>query len=238
MPPSTTRAQRPAQSQPSGRSGGTRWGLVAALAVLGVVVVAAAFFVLTKDSNEKSGPDFKASTAVDLQPGEATVAAVGNPIEFPTDVRDAALATLGNYVETGIVEPLRKSKVDDAALAKVFDEAAIARLVGAERAIVFDEGLPKAVGKVAVTTPPVPLTALADRDGKVVLVTVGVQFAVNARAAKGVVQINRTGSFVLAPDGTGAWKITGWTLTTDRGGPGVAPAPTPASDSTTTTVNP
>jgi hypothetical protein len=237
--PSPTRAQRQAQSQPPGRSGGRRWGLVAALAVLGVVVVAAAaFFVLKSGSNEKSAPVFKASTAVDLQPGEATVAAVENPIEFPTDARDAALATLGNYVETGIVAPLRKGTVDDAALATVFDEAAIARLVGAERAIVLDEGLPKAVGKVTVTTPPVPLTALADRDGKVVLVTVGVQFAVKARAENGVIQINRTGSFVLAPDATGTWKITGWTLTTDRGGPGVAPASTPASDTTPTTVNP
>jgi len=244
VPPSaTTRAQRQADNRPTGRSGGrsggTRWGLVAALAVLGVVVVAAAaFFVLKQDSNEKSAPAFKASTAVDLQPGAATVAAVENPIELPTDVRDAALATLSGYVDTAIVAPLRTGKADSAALAKVFDEAAIARLVGTERAILLDEGLPKAVGKVTVTTPPVPLTALADRDGKVVLVTVGVQLAVNARAKKGVIQINRTGSFVLAPDPTGAWKITGWTLTTDRGGPGVTPASTPASDTTTTTVKP
>jgi hypothetical protein len=238
VPPSTTLGQRPAQRQPADRSGGTRWGLVAALAVLGVVVVAAAAFFVLKSSNEKSAPQFKASTAVDLKSGEATVATVGSPIEFPTDVRDAALATLGAYVETGIVEPLRKGKVNDAALAKVFDEVAIARLVGAERATVLDENLPKAVGKVTVKTPPVPLSALADGDGKIVLVATDVQFSVKARSAKGVLKINHTGSFVLAPDASGAWRITGWTLSTDRGGPGVPPASTPASDPTTTTVNP
>jgi hypothetical protein len=202
-----------------------------------LVVGAAAFFVLKKDSTENAGPQFKASTAVDLQAGEATVSAVGNPVEFPADVRDQVLTTLGAYVETGVVAPLRQGKADDAALATAFDPAAITRLSGADRALVLDEGLPKAVGRVSVTTPPVPLNALVDRDGKVVAISAGVQLAVNARAAKGTVQINRTGSFVLAPDAGGAWRITGWTLSTDRGGPGVTPAPA-GSDSTTTTVAP
>ena len=241
-PPAATRAQRQAQNRPTGRSGGrsggTRWGLVAALAVLGVVVVAAAaFFVLKKDSNEKSAPAFKASTAVDLQSGATTIAGVSFIADFPPDVQNQVLATLGAYVDNGIVTPLRKGKATDASLAAAFDTAAIARLVGPERAIVLDENLPKAVGKITVTTPPVPLSALIDRDNTPLLVTTDVQFAVKARTAKGVVTINRTGSFVFAPDASGAWKITGWTLSTDRGGPGVTPAPA-ASDPTTTTVAP
>jgi hypothetical protein len=141
---------------------------------------------------------------------------------------------LGTYVEDGIVAPLRKGTADDAALATVFDEAAVAALAGPERAIVLDEGLPKAVGKVTVTTPPVPLTVLVDKDGNAVAASAGVQLAVSARAAKGIVQITRTGSFVFAPDGAGGWKITGWTLSTDRGGPGVTPSSTAASVTTTT----
>jgi hypothetical protein len=208
------------------------------LAVLGVVVVAAAaFFVLQKDPTEKRAPAFKASTAVDLQPGATTIAGVSFVADFPADVQNQVLATLGAYVDDGIVTPLRKGKATDASLAAAFDAAAIARLATPERAIVLDEGLPKAVGKVTVTTLPVPMTALVDRDNKVVLVTTDVQFSVSARAAKGVVTINRTGSFVFAPDASGAWKITGWTLSTDRGGPGVTPAPA-ASDPTTTTVAP
>ena len=243
VPPSaTTRAQRQAENRApdrsGGRSGGTRWGLVATLAVLGVVVVvAAAFFVLKKDSTEKSGPAFKTSTAVDLQPGATKIETVGFSGDLPPDVQNQVLSALGVYVDNGIVAPLRTGKATDASLAATFDTAAIARLAGPDRAIVLDEGLPKAVGKIAVTTPPVPMTALVDRDNKVILVTTDVQFAVKARAAKGVVTINRTGSFVFAPDASGAWKITGWTLSTDRGGPGVTPAPA-SSDPTTTTVAP
>jgi len=198
-------------------------------------VAAAAFFVLRTGSNDKSAPQFKASTAVDLQPGQATVAAVGFIGGLPPDVQKQVLTTLGAYVDNGIVAPLRKGKATNASLASAFDTGAIARLVGPERTIVLDENLPKAVGKITVTTPPVPLSALVDRDNKVLLVTTDVQFAVKARAAKGVVTIKRTGSFVFAPDASGAWKITGWTLSTDRGGPGVTPAPA-ASHTTTTTV--
>ncbi len=153
---------------------------------------------------------------------------------MPPEVPGQVLAVLGTYVEDGIVAPLRKGKADDAALATVFDQAAVAALVGDERAIVLDEGLPKAVGKVRVTTPPVPLTVLLDKDGNTIAVTAGVQLAVTARAEKGNVQINRTGSFVFAPDEVAGWKITGWTLSTDRGGPGVTPTSAAASETTTT----
>jgi len=261
-PPPATRAQRQSRKQPAPRSGdGKRWGF-AVLAVLGAVVVAAAlFFVLKKDSNDKSGPELEASTAVDLKPGapndesgpelQASTAvklktgalkvdAVGFSNDFPVGEQHQVLATLGAYVDNGIIAPLRKGKANDASLAAAFDPAAIARLVGPERATVLDENLPKVEGKITVKTPPVPISALADSDGKIVLVSTDVQFSVKARSAKGAVEINHTGSFVFAPDANGAWKITGWTLSTDRGGPGVPPAstPAPAPGTKTTTVNP
>jgi len=261
-PPPATRAQRQSRNQPAPRSGdGKRWGF-AVLAVLGAVVVAAAlFFVLKKDSNDKSGPELEASTAVDLKPGapndesgpelQASTAvklktgalkvdAVGFSNDFPVGEQHQVLATLGAYVDNGIIAPLRKGKANDASLAAAFDPGAIARLVGPERATVLDENLPKVEGKITVKTPPVPISALADSDGKIVLVSTDVQFSVKARSAKGAVEINHTGSFVFAPDANGAWKITGWTLSTDRGGPGVPPAstPAPAPGTKTTTVNP
>jgi hypothetical protein len=237
--PPETRAQRQPQNQPAPRSGaGRRWGFTV-LAVLGAVVVAAAlFFVLKKDSNEKSGPELEASTAVNLRPGALKVDAVGFSNDFPVEAQHQVLATLGAYVDAGIVAPLRKGKANDASLAAAFDPAAIARLVGTERATVLDENLPKVEGKITVKTPPVPISALADGDGKIVLVSTDVRFSVKARSARGAVEINHTGSFVFAPDANGAWRITGWTLSTDRGGPGVPPASTPASDTKTTTVNP
>ena len=200
------------------------------LAILGVIVIAgAAFLVLRGGSADKAGPTLRASTSVDLQPGELAVAAVGAPLEFPTDVRDLVLSTLGAYVDHGVVTPLRKGTANEATLATVFDTAALARLAGADRALLLDEALPKAVGKVSVTTPPVSMTALVDADGKVTLVSATVGLSVAAQTKTGALEILHSGSFVLAPDAAGAWKITGWTLGTERGGKALGPT-------TTTTV--
>ena len=59
--------------------------------------------------------------------------------------------------------------------------------------LLVDEGLPKAVGKVTVTAAPVPLTGLSTQDGKVLLVTAGIDFDIKAAAEKGIVTIKRTG---------------------------------------------
>lgn len=200
---------------------------MSALAILAVVVIAgAAFLVLRSDSTGNAGPELRASTSVDLQPGDLTVDSVGAPVEFPTDVRDLVLSTLGAYVDHGIVNPLRKGSAVEADLATVFDAAALARLAGTDRALLLDEGFPKAVGKVKVATPPVAMTALADADGKVVLVSANVALSVNAQTKKGRLEILRSGSLVFAPDVGGAWKITGWTMGSERGGPALGPTTT------------
>lgn len=203
---------------------------MSALAILAVVVIAgAAFLVLRSDSTKDAGPELHASTSVDLQPGDLTVDAVGAPFEFPTDVRDLVLSTLGAYVDHGIVNPLRTGAAVETDLATVFDAAALTRLAGADRVLLLDEGLPKAVGEVKITTPPVSMTALADADGKIVLVSASVALSVDAQTKKGRLEELRSGSLVFAPDEAGAWKITGWTLGTERGGKALGPT-------TTTTV--
>ena len=207
--------------------------LLAALAILGVLVIGgAAFLLLRSDSTTKSGPTLRASTSVDLQPGELTVAAVGAPFEFPADVRDLVLSTLGAYVDHGVVNPLRKGTADDAALATAFDAGALTRLAGTDRALLLDENLPKAAGKISVTTPPVAMTALAANDGKVVLVSATIALSVEAQTKQGALEILRSGSLVLAVDEAGAWKITGWTLGTERGGKALGPTTTTTTPTT------
>jgi hypothetical protein len=205
--------------------------------VLGVVVlvavVAVAAFVLRGDDASDSGPQFEASTSVDLTAGEAKVESVGAPVEFPAELRDQLLSSIGTYVDDAIVKPLRAGKADGAALTALFDQAAVARLAGPDRAILLDEGLPKAVGKIRITTPPVALTGLAAADGKVLLATASLDLQVSARARKGVIDIHRAGTLVFALDLTGAWKIAGWTLTVERAGPGVTTTTTAAPTPTT-----
>jgi hypothetical protein len=173
---------------------------------------------------------------VDLKVGDTKIESVSAPLalptEFPPDIRDKVLKAIDTYVEKGIVVGLRTGKADDTGLALVFDPGATARLAGSDRAVLLDEGLPKAVGKVTVTTPPVPLTALSGVDGKVVLVTAGINLDIKARAEKGVVTISRAGDLVFALQITGDWRITGWTLHVGRSGPGVTPSPTTTTPTT------
>jgi hypothetical protein len=155
-------------------------------------------------------------------------------VEFTPEVRDAILSTIGSYVDEGTVVPLRKGTAVDAELEKIFDLSAISRLAGTDRSLLLDEGLPKAVGTVKVTTPPVAMTALADIEGKILLVTATVDLAVEARAKRGVMTVQRTGTLVFIQQGDGSWRITGWTLHVERGGPGVATTPTTVPTTATT----
>jgi hypothetical protein len=233
-PPTARQPASPSRGNGNGNGSNRKRTLLIVGAVLVVLVLAGSALALASGGGGGSaGPEFKASTAVDLQAGETNVEFLGfTAPAFPSGVRDQILSSIGTYVEDGVVKPLRKGKADDAGLATVFDDAAVARLTGPERAILIDEGLPKAVGKVTVTTPAVAMTALADKGDALVLISASVDFKVKAQAEKGAVTIQRTGSFVFAPDQNGTWKITGWTLNVTRGGNAIPPDTAP----TTTTA--
>jgi hypothetical protein len=226
------------QPQPSGgppdperRSGGKRAALIA-LAVVAVIAIAGGAFAVLSGGGD-SGPEFKASTSVDLTAGEVQVVGLRlAPVELPAEVRDQMLSTIGTYVDGGIVKALRTGKADDAELAPIFDAAATAQLAGDARTIVYDEGLPKAVGKITITTPPVAFTGLADAEGAIVLVSANLDLKITARAEKGTVTVQRTGSFVFAPDPSGVWKITGWTFAVTRGGSALPTTTTAPADPT------
>lgn len=202
--------------------------IVAGVVVIALIAVGAV--LVLSGGGGKSKPTLKASTSVDLKVGATKVESVSTPVplptELPADVRDKVLAAIGAYVDEGIVAPLRKGTVDDAKLSVAFDTAAAARLTGTDRAVLVDEGLPKAIGEVVVKTPPVPLTALSEVDGKIVLVAADVVLDISSRSQQGVTKISRTGTLVFALQITGDWKITAWTLHVDRSGAGFAPATT------------
>jgi len=166
---------------------------------------------------------------VKIAPGAVTVYKVGEaPDTIPDDVRNAVMATLTGYVNAATVTPLRKGAIDDAGLATALAPAVAARLAGPDRAVLIDEGLPKATSKVKVTATPVALTGLADGAGSVVVVTATVDTTTTVKTTKGKLVIKRAGDLVLEPD-NGTWKITGYTLNVDRAGKAVRPT-------TTTTV--
>jgi hypothetical protein len=207
-------------------------GGIAAVLVIAIL----AFVVLSGGGGGgKQAATLKASTAVDLKVGDAKVEGVNfsKVVTISDDAKNKILAGLGTYVENAIVQPLRTGKADDTKLVTTFDAAGAAK-VPADRAILTDEGLPKAVGEIKVTTPPVALTGLSDFDGNLILVSAAVDFHVTSRAEKGTTKIRRAGTFVFAPDPGGDWKITAWTIGVIRNGVGVSTVTTTPGAPTTT----
>ncbi|MEX0665043.1 MAG: hypothetical protein WD598_09795 [Acidimicrobiia bacterium] len=223
------RAARRAEEGGSSRRRTALW-IVASVAVVAMIVGG---LVVALGGG---GKELDTSTTVELELGEIGVESVATlkETDFPPEARQAVLATIGQYVDEGTAVPLRKRKADETKLAEIFDQAAVVRLAGTDRSLLLDEGLPKVVGKVTVTSPPVALIALSDANGEVLLVSAEVDFAVKARAQRGVITVQRTGTLVLTPQSDGSWKITGWTLHVERGGPGVAASPTAAPPTATT----
>lgn len=197
------------------------------MVVVIVPIIGLGVYLLLGLTGDSTGPTYTASKSINLTAGPTTMNGVGFVgVNFSPEVSAAVMTTLGAYADNAMVAPLRKGKTSAAALANVFDAPAQARLNGPDRTVVLDEGLPRAVGKIDVSSPPIPLTGLADASGNTILVSTEVQLTTKARTEKGVIGVTRTGTFVLAPDSSGIWKITGWTLTTDRRGPGTSVAPT------------
>ena len=216
----------PARTTRPGRKKSSRRGLIIMVVVIGPIIGLGVYLLLGLTEGS-TGPTYSASESVNLAAGPTamnTVSFAGGT--FSPEVSAAVMTTLGEYAESAMVTPLRKGKPASAALANVFDAPALARLSGPDRAVVLDEGLPRAVGKIDVSSPPIPLTGLADASGNTILVSADVKLTAKARTEKGVIGVTRVGTFVLAPDASGIWKITGWTLTTDRRGPGTSVAPT------------
>ena len=241
-----TRAERRAQQSNGGYDdddrGGRRGliigGVVAAVLLLGVGA-AFALGVFSGGGGDKAAP--VASTNVDLQPGEVQVFWPGLGFEgahAAPDLPDQVMSVIGEYVDQGIVPGLRTGRVKDADLSTAFDPAALAKLAGDDRAVLLDEGLPKAVGKLTITsTAPTDFAVLNDAQGASLVVTAALDLDIRVRSAKGPYDITRTGEFELVPNGSGGWVITGWDLDVSRTGKGLPAAQqTPTTAATTTTV--
>jgi len=230
MTDSPTRAERRAQSKSRSRT----WLIIGAVALV-VVAVAAVALLLTNDSSSdhstgKTASRTVANTKVTIAPGEVTADSAGAPVTVDATRASGVVTTIGDYVETAIVKPLRTGQ-PAGDLSGVFDTAALARATGVDRAALVDEGLPKVTGDLTVAAKPVAITGLGDQDGNLVAVTATVDLDISAPAAakKAVpLHIVRTGSFVLTPDLGGTWKVSAYSMNVTRDGGGI--------DSPTTTV--
>jgi hypothetical protein len=160
--------------------------------------------------------------------GDVTIYKVGNaPDTIPDDVRAKIVSAVSTYLTAATVKPLQTGVVDDASLATTLGPAATQRSTGFDRPTLVDEGLPKATGRIIVNTLPVKLTALADGDGHIVVITARLDSIARTRTERGAITISRKGDLVFTPDGD-TWKIDGYDLAVDRSGKGLV-APTTAT---------
>ncbi len=216
--------RRPTHVRHPVRTPRVRTGAAALTAAIVVTTLVGAFGVA--DAGAARAP----KAVVKIPAGEKVVVATGGgPDALPGEVATGAMAAIDGYLVNAAARPLQRGRPgEDARLAAVLSPAVMARLGGPDRAVLVDEGLPKATAPVRITTEPVVLTGLADASGKVVVVTAGLAATTRTRTAKGPVTITRTGDLVLQPD-NGTWKIAGYSLAVDRVGKGLGSPTTTAT---------
>jgi hypothetical protein len=232
MDGSPTRVERRAQEKRR-----SRVGLAVAAGVV-VVVAAVVVGILVSSGGDDSGDGGGggesasrpvANTNVTLEAGEVTADSAGPPVTVTPEIADGVIDLIGNYLEIATVEPLRNAQ-PAGDLSGVFDVNALARVNGADRGVIVDEGLPEVTGDLDVIAKPVTITGLGDQNGNLVLVTATVDLDItgDTDAAGGPLHIIRFGSFVVSPDAAGTWKVSAYKLYVERSGAGLG--------GTTTTV--
>lgn len=217
MNPAPSRAERRASSRTRTRRA------VAIIAGVSVAAVVAVVVALVAGGGEnamrgRAGVPVP-ETNVTLEVGTVSAESAGAPAEVSAEQANAILQVVGRYLKLATVDPLR-SAAAAGDLSGIFDAGALARATGVDRAVLLDEGLPKVTGDLEVVARPVDLVGLGDQNGSIVLVTASIDVDVTgATAAKGGrVHIVRRGDVVLAPDESGTWRITGFSLVVARDG--------------------
>jgi hypothetical protein len=208
-------------------------GGIVAIAVIAVVI---ALVAGGGDSKKSAGSPTTAapSTTANLSLGNVSTESAGPPAQLTPDQAQAVLKVVTDYVHTATIDPLRTAK-PAGDLSGLFTAGALAQVTGPDRAVMVDEGLPRVTGDLTVNAKPVDVVGLADQGGAIVLATAALDLDItgDAHVRAGPLHVIRRGSLVLAPDPTGAWKVTSFDVAVARSGAGIDPTTTTASTPTT-----
>ena len=188
------------------------------------------------DSSAAPTTTISRGTKVDLPLGDVSAASAGPPLAVTADQSQKVLDVVSTYVKDATVQPLRSAKPATADLAAVFDPTTLTPATTTDRGVVFDEGLPKVTGDLEVVSQPIAIVGLGDQGGNLSLVSAALLVDVKGQTAtkSDPIHIVRRADLVLAPDATGAWKVTAYSMVVTREGGGLG-APTTTTSSTATT---
>jgi hypothetical protein len=209
-------------------------GVLAIAAIAIVVVLLAGGGDGDKKQQAAQETTVAPNTTVSLQLGNVTTESAGPPAQLTPDQADAVLKVVTDYVGVASVEPLRSAE-PAGDLSAIFDAGALARVTGVDRAVMVDEGLPKVTGDLSVVAKPIDVVGLADQGGAIVLATASldVEITGDARVKAGPLKVARRGDLVLAPDASGTWRITSFSVLVSRTGAGLDPTTTTVAAPTT-----
>ena len=209
-------------------------GGVVALAVVALIIVLVAGGGDETAKKQHTATTLAPGTKLTVELGDVSTDSAGPPAQFTPEQSQAVLKVIRDYLTIATVEPLRSAK-PAGDLAGVFDPAAVVTATGVDRPVMLDERLPQVTGDLDVAAYPVAILALADQNGAIVLATakLDVDIAGGTKVKGGPLHILRRGDLVLAPDASGAWKVTGYSMVVARIGAGLDPTTTTAATTTT-----
>ncbi len=189
--------------------------VVVALAV-GLLVGAALIFFLARGDGG-SGPS-KASVSGEVKLTLAGVQNVntGAPATLGDDAANQMMATVGQYVDKGLIAPVKTGK-PPTDLSSLFDGGTQAAIQGPDKAVLFESGRPERTGNFKPTADPVLITALSDGNGQFVLATATFAYRADVGVEGGTLNTARAIALTFAPD-SGTWKITGYDVGVTRQG--------------------
>lgn len=133
---------------------------------------------------------------------------VRGPLDAPT--AEAALKIVQQAFDATVVGPLRDGEAGS--LKSVFTENAAARAAGADRGVLFDEGL-GAFDELVADRAAVAVTGMHGATPATELIVAAIDWDV--RSADGSVRVKRVGELSLVPV-FGTWLVVGYSILTSR----------------------
>jgi len=183
----------------------------------GLLVVVAVVFFLARGGDGGSAPSKKSVSAnVQLTLAGVQNANAGAPATFGDDAANQIMTAVGQYVDRGLVVPVKTGKpaTDVSAL---FDAGTQVAIQGPDKDVLFESGKPALTGDFKPAAEPVIITALSDGNGQFVLATAALAYRADVGVEGGTLTTARTIALTFAPE-NGAWKITGYDVSLSRQG--------------------
>jgi len=189
--------------------------VVIAVAAALLVMAAVIFFFVRSDGGSSPSTKKSVSANVKLTLGGIQNANAGAPATLGDDAANQIMAAVGQYVDTGLVAPVKTGK-PPTDVSGLFDAGTQGAIQGPDKDVLFENGQPKLTGDFKPAAEPVIITGLSDGNGQFVLATAAFTYRADEGVEGGTLNTARTIALTFTPDN--GWKITGYDVTLTRQG--------------------